>query len=144
MAFATIRVAGAAHAATGANPSVAETLGCLGGCTDGYVVKCLQASRTMTVTVRDDVANVNGLTAALVGASPLQMLGQAAAGETQPGGPSTASLVLTRPGAEGTMKALATVAAFAGTGPRSYTIDVRCTTAGGTVRSSSIVLEQDQ
>jgi hypothetical protein len=128
----------------GTNPSISETLGCLAGCTDTYEVKCLQASRSMTVTIRDPTQD-DGLTATLVGTSPLGMVGRSAAGETEVGGSSTATLVLVRPGAEGTMKALATVAAFASaSGPRSYAIDVQCATAGGIARTSSLTLKQDQ
>jgi hypothetical protein len=118
---------------------------------DTYEVKCTQSSRYMDIVVDDTGTDDDCFSATLIGYVPASMLGRAVSSEDACSGTS-AFIYLTRPGSEGTMKALLSVYAYftLDDGSISYTVTADCYSnneflAGGDgQRTTSLVLKQNQ
>ncbi len=130
---------------TGLSPSISQTVAALRVATDSYEVKCLQGARFLDIVIEDTGTLDDCFSATLIGTSPLSMLGQAQSSEDACNGTS-AFIFLTRPGSEGTMKALLSVYAYAtgGTGTISYTVTADCESLVHGQRNTSLVLKQNE
>ena len=124
---------GKAWAATGLDPFIHSATDCDQQCAETYEIKCTQASRYLYVEIGDDWKN-RGLSeryadtytqGQLIGLGPagLNWEARSTPGYSVPG--DAFVLALTRPGSEGTMRAMAVVQAI-GSGDRRYAIDAYC------------------
>jgi hypothetical protein len=121
-----------------------------GSCTDSFEIKCTQASKVACVQVEGTESDPTLFSIAAFGTAPATMLGsiqrmnlfQSASG----------AVCLVRPGAEGTMKALLTVTAYATNAPphapnRSYRLRAECKRApsnGYATRNTTITRKQNE
>jgi hypothetical protein len=136
---------------TGLFPTSTSTESCDFTCPETWEIKCNQAARYLYAAVGDDFGCGGGAQcsdtytqAVLIGLTPTSggFYGQAQStyGFTSPG--STYYLALTRPGSEGTMKAMSAVTVVTADGfHRDYTIEAFCYSNVVGYRSTTLTLK---
>ncbi|MBY0279238.1 hypothetical protein K2Z84_28220 [Candidatus Binatia bacterium] len=128
-----------------------ETLGCAGfACADTFKLRCPQASSMMCLTIESGAAegpSAPSFVASAIATAPSSMLGSARV--VQLPGSDERFFCLLRPGAEGTIRALLTVA-VTGSGPSPVTYTARAQCYSGNVfdglvsRDTRLAIKQDQ
>jgi hypothetical protein len=131
-----------------AGPDKDESIECSGNvCVDSYEIRCPQASSLLCFTVwADDLPNdFATYFVSAVATLPTTMLGKAETGTF--GDDSGKNICMTRPGREGTMRALVSVGA-AGSTPLDYHIRTQCYAGdvinGLELKKTTLGLQQDE
>jgi hypothetical protein len=146
---------GTAFAITGLSPAIDGSLGCTAGtssdpvaCADTYEVRCTQPSAILCVEIIDSGGTDDCIQLSLVGVAPTGIYGHSA--QDLYGACATilsGFTCLSKPGTEGTMKALASVwndALVHNNSPYDYTIRAFCHSfVAGADRTTSLVLKEN-